>query len=252
MKKLLTLIGFTISTIVCFGEQPTDSLWAQGNQAYQKGNYEAAIRCYTAIQQKGLTSPDLYFNLGNAYYKQNRIAESILFYERAIRLDPSNENYIYNLEVVKTKVVDKIEVIPPFFLYSWINSVKNLWSINGWAITIFMMFFLLVISILVWRFGLSLHVKRIGFWASLGFAALVIVSVLLCNSIAEKNSSQEEAIISRPVVTVKSSPDQNGKDLFILHEGTKVQISDSLSHWIEVKISDGNSGWINVSDVERI
>jgi hypothetical protein len=252
VKKLLTLISFSIATLVCFGEQSTDSLWAQGNLAYQKGNYEAASSNYNAILGQGLHSPDLYFNLGNTYYKQNRIAESILSYERAIRFSPSNEIYKYNLEVAKAKVIDKIEIIPPFFIYSWINSIKSIMSINGWAITILILFLILVSSILLWRFGFSILLKRFGFWCSLCATLLFIISTLLCSSIASKNSIRDEAIILRPVVTVKSSPDQNGKDLFILHEGTKVQITDSLSRWIEVKISDGNSGWINTADLERI
>ena len=252
MKKLLTLISFSIATLVCFGEQSTDSLWLQGNQDYQKGSYEAASGCYLSILEKGFQSPDLYYNLGNAYFKQNRVAESILYYERAIRLSPSNEAYQYNLNVAKAKVVDKIEIIPPFFIYSLISKTKNMLSLNGWAIAIVIFFLLLSSSILLWRFGFSILLKKLGFWSLLTTSLLFILSILVCNSVASKNSARDEAIILRPVVTVKSSPDQSGKDLFILHEGTKVQITDSLSRWIEVKITDGNSGWINVTDLERI
>jgi len=252
MKQLLLSVVFSISSLLCLGEQPVDSLWAQGNLAYQQGNFEAAISCYNAIQTKGLQSADLYFNLGNSYYKQNRIAESILSYERAIRLSPSNESYKYNLEVVRLKVVDKIEVIPPFFIYKWIETIKNIFSPNGWAITAIVIFLLSSLSILIWRFGFSFLLKRIGFWTSLTSILLFAISILVSFSVAERYRAKNEAVILRPVVTVKSSPDQNGKDLFILHEGTKVEITDSLTRWIEVKISDGNSGWISADDLEKI
>ena len=252
MNKLLLSIAFSFSALFCFGEQPVDSLWTQGNLAYQNGNFEAAINNYNTIQAKGLRSPDLYFNLGNSYYKLNRIAESILFYERAIKLAPANENYKYNLEVARLKVVDKIEVIPQFFLYSWIEGLKSMFSANGWAITAFVLFLVCSLSVILWQFGSSLLLKRIGFWSSLTITTLFIISILISFAEAERHSAKNEAIILRPVVTVKSSPDQNGKDLFILHEGTKVVITDSLTHWIEVKISDGNSGWINATDLEKI
>ena len=125
MKKLLLSVIFAVSAMLCFGERSEDSLWAQGNKAYQEGNYEVAVSSYNGIRMLGLNSSDLYFNLGNAYFKQNRIAESILSYERAIRLSPSNDNYRYNLEIAKLKVVDKIEVIPPFFIFKWISRTNR-------------------------------------------------------------------------------------------------------------------------------
>ncbi|SDB98214.1 tetratricopeptide repeat protein [Williamwhitmania taraxaci] len=252
MNKLLLSIVFSISTIFSFAEQPVDSLWAQGNTAYQNGNYQAAINSYNSILEKGLSAPDLYFNLGNSFYKMNELAQSILFYERAIKLSPSNEDYRYNLDVAKLKVVDKIEIIPQFFLYSWISNLKSLANPNGWAIVAIFLFIVCSSSILLWRFGLSLFLKRAGFLASSLFAILFVVSLLISFSEADRYGTKNEAVILRPVVTVKSSPDQNGKDLFILHEGTKVVITDSLTHWIEVKISDGNSGWVNAADIEKI
>ena len=238
--------------MLCFAEQSVDSLWAQGNKAYQEGNYVGAVSCYSEIRMQGLNSSDLYFNLGNAYFKQNRIAESILSYERAIRLSPSNDNYRYNLEIAKLKVVDKIEVIPPFFLFKWIDGVKNLFGPNGWAITAIVFFALLAGSILLWKYGYTLTVRSVGFWISASTAFIFVISLLISFSVAKSYDEKNDAIILRPVVTVKSSPDQNGKDIFILHEGTKVEIIDSLSRWIEVKVSDGNSGWINSGDLERI
>lgn len=162
MKKLLTLISFSIATLVCFGEQSTDSLWLQGNQDYQKGSYEAASGCYLSILEKGFQSPDLYYNLGNAYFKQNRVAESILYYERAIRLSPSNEAYQYNLNVAKAKVVDKIEIIPPFFIYSLISKTKNMLSLNGWAIAIAIFFSATVIiyfALAIWILDIAKEVR---------------------------------------------------------------------------------------------
>lgn len=252
MKQLIVTMGLCLFAIVAYGQHSTDSLWSQANSDYQKGNFSEAEAKYQTILNQGFQSADLYFNLGNAQFKQRKLAQSIISYERALRLSPSNSDYKFNLELARLQVVDKIDAIPQFFLSTWISSFKNLFGPNGWARIAIILFFLFCAAVLLSRFGTSISIKRIGFWSTIGFFILMGMSITITFAERSKMNNHNEAVVLSPVVTIKSSPDNSGKDLFILHEGTIVTVTDSLSAWYEIHISDGNKGWVLSEDIEKI
>ncbi len=252
MKQLIATIGFCLLAFMVYGQQSADSLWSEANSDYQKGNFSEAEAKYQAIINQGLHSPDLYFNLGNAQFKQRKLAQSIISYKRAIRLSPSNSDYKFNLELARLQVVDKIDSIPPFFLTTWVVGFKNMFGPNGWARIAIFLFFLFCAAALFSRFGLSVSLKRVGFWSAIGLFILTGIAVTISFSERTKLNDRNEAVVLSPVVTIKSSPDNSGKDLFILHEGTTVTVTDSLSSWYEIRLSDGNKGWVLAEDVEKI
>lgn len=253
MKKAILLAVLLVIFAKGFSQkQALDSLFAKANDAYIQENYYKAVEWYDSIYTQGFESYDLLYNLGNSYYKLNEFAKAILFYERAKLLNPKNENVAYNLELANMHVVDKIDVLPEFFLRKWRKSLQTYFSANAWAKINLISVFLLFVSFIVYFFN------RYGLVGKFAFALtilLFITSLLSFNfgSKQKKNILKHNyAIVMSHSVTIKSSPDNNGTSLFVLHQGTKVNITDQIGDWYEIKLSDGNKGWILKTDLERI
>lgn len=229
-----------------------DSLIQTGNSNYIKGDYDAAITAYKSVLNRGYEDWELYYNLGNAYYKLHDIPHAILFYERARLLDPTNEDNNFNLAKARTYVVDKIDVVPEFIIYKWFRTAVNILSSNSWAAISLGTFIVLMVLLLVYFFTGSIALKRLSFWASLFFLLIAVVAFTFSYKRKQFMVNNNGAVIMAPTVTVKGSPNDSGTNLFILHEGTTVNVTDSLGDWYEIKISNGNQGWIQKSDMERI
>lgn len=219
---------------------------------YTAKKYQEASKKYDAVLKTGKTSAELYFNLGNCYYKMNKIPFAILNYERSILLNPADEDAKYNLELANKLVVDKIEVLPTFFITAWINTFFNLHSSNSWAIIAISSFAIVLALLLTFFLTRILIVKKISFFASIFISLIVIVSIVGASVQKQKITANKSAIITDYSVTVKSSPDEKSTDLFQLHEGTKVFVQDSISTWIEIKLLDGNVGWLKKDNVDMI
>jgi tetratricopeptide (TPR) repeat protein len=245
----IMILIFFISDLFAF--QP-DSLIKRGNNLYAKGAYNLAIDTYTQVIDSGYEAPELYFNIGNAYYKLNNITYSILYYERAKLLDPFDKDIKHNLALANTHVVDKIDIIPEFFLKRWIKNLTNFTSSNIWAICSLTAFVLFLVLITVFLFSSGHIIKKISLW----LAVLIIIISLSAYYFSYKRKQlltlNNRAVIVTPTLTVKSSPNEEGNDLFIIHEGTVVNVVDSISDWNQIKISDGNRGWVRKSDVINI
>ncbi len=250
MKRTLFTI---ISILAAFytNAQEADSL-LKANDLYAKGNFQDAAVVYENILNQGFESAELYYNLGNAYYKQNVVAKAILYYEKALHLAPNDEDIKYNLELVNRFVVDKIEVLPVFFITEWIRNMRNIFKSDIWAIVSIGTFILTLIFISLYLYSRGLAFKKFSFWISLMFILITVVSFIFSYQQKRKILSGGSAIVISPSVTVKSSPDVSGTDLFVIHEGTKVWIEDKISDWKEIKLSDGSKGWLKVEDIETI
>ncbi|HCT30095.1 MAG TPA: hypothetical protein DIW31_05060 [Bacteroidales bacterium] len=229
-----------------------DQQMAEANKQYSDGKFDEAVKSYESIVKQGYCSYILYYNLGNAYYKTKNIPFAILNYERALLYNPGDENIKFNLDLAKTFTVDRIEPLPEFFLVSFFKNFRLLMSTNQWAYTgIFFLIVSLTLAYLFW-FTHNPSVKRITF--STGILAIVIVLLSFTFSSQQKNNIEKHGygILTPSVIAVKSSPGDSGKDLFVLHAGTKVKIIDSIGDWYEVRIADGNMGWILKETMEKI
>lgn len=219
---------------------------------YQKGNYQQAIKDYQEILQKGV-SADIYYNLGNAYYRTDNIAQSILAYERALRLSPGDEDIRFNLQFVRSKTIDKITPESEMFFVTVYKSMVNFTSVDHWAVTAIVSLAVALLLLLLYLFGSKLVLRKIGFFG----AAILLVVFLLSNLFAwqQKKSFEDNsgAIVTAPTVSVKKIPADNSDDSFVIHEGTKVYIIDrSMKNWRQIRLDDGREGWMRVGTIEEI
>ena len=224
------------------------------NELYMAENYDEAIAAYESILNTGVESAALYYNLGNAYFRMNDIPRAILNYERSLLLNPNNEDAVHNLEFSRTKIIDKIDAVDTFFLRAWINSLSGLMKSNSWAIWSVITFILCVIALFGYVFGRYKLLKKIAFFSACFLFVISLSSFFFAKMQKDKYENREFAIVMDATVTVKSSPDESGTDLFLIHAGTKVKIRKVFENqqWLEIQLADGNTGWVRVTTVERI
>lgn len=249
-KFTYTLIALALS-IQVFAQTRTNPI-QEANNSYQKGEYKTAIQSYESVLETRIEAPEIYFNLANAYYKTGQIAPSILNYERALLLSPEDQDIKYNLELAQKHVVDKLEVLPEFFVSSWVSGMWNRLSANTWSYLSIASFFLFLALLSLYLYSKLSRIKKLGFFLSI----LCLLSSLIFYNFASKMNKQltlrEYAIIFTPSVTLKGAPSESGTQLFLLHEGTKVKIIEELGDWRNIKISDGNQGWLKKDDIQII
>jgi tetratricopeptide (TPR) repeat protein len=229
-----------------------DTLFKAGNNAYNQGLYDSAAAIYQTILNQGVESGELYYNLGNAYFKAGDIPSAILYYEKAKKLIPNDEDVIYNLNIANSRIVDKIEKIPVMFYKKWWNYFYNMFSDNTWALFSLITFAILVLFVGMFILGQTAKTKRIAFFSGLLFLFLTAVSFGMASQKYYYGKSHTEAIVFIPTVTVKSSPSANSVDLFVIHEGTKVSILDKVDNWVKIKIQNGSIGWLPAQDLKEI
>jgi tetratricopeptide (TPR) repeat protein len=217
---------------------------AEADSAYVRGEYQQAINGYEALLKQGV-SADLYYNLGNAYYRTENIPQAVLNYERALLLSPGDRDIRFNLQIARSKTYDKIVPESEMFFVTWYRSLVSLMSVDGWARTALVALGLTIVLLLVYLFSDRLWLRKVGFFGGVALLLLFFAGNLFAWQQKQDLLNRKGAIIFAPSVTVKSTPAANGTDLFILHEGTKVTIIDgSMKDWKEIHIADGKEGWI--------
>ncbi len=219
---------------------------------YNSEQYDSAIVAYNGIITRGLEAPELYYNLANCYYKSGHLALAIVNYERAKLLAPEDADIKFNLELARNRTVDKIETLPTFFLREWTRNLSNSVSSNTWAVASIILFVLFLFFTSVFLFYKNIRVRKLTLLLSILLLFACCSSVLFAYQQKQKIVIHDMAIIISSSVTVKSSPDESGTDIFPLHEGTKVNLTDSLGNWREIKLSDGKVGWIKTKMLEVI
>jgi tetratricopeptide (TPR) repeat protein len=224
----------------------------RANEHYKAKEYQRAIQLYKKILETGVESPAIYFNLGNCYFKSDSIARAILYYEKAKKLDPNDEDILYNLKVAAQRKKDKDEFTPALFLGAWWNTFKESKSADNWAwlcVLCILVSFMLFATFIAFPASIT---KKYGFWGGSFFALLAIFLFLVADSQYNKSASKSEAIIMVDAVSVKSSPEEKGKEIYIRHAGTKLQVIHTEGNWSEVRLSDKNVGWVPTSTLEFI
>jgi tetratricopeptide (TPR) repeat protein len=226
------------------------SLFTQANAQYAEGNYAQAAEQYEQIiaQQP---SAEVYYNLGNAYFKQGELAQSILAYERALRLKPSMRDAKHNLQFAQSRIVDNIEDTQSFFLSNWLKAIRNALSQTTWIVLSVSLFVLMLIGFFLFAFSQTIWLRKVAFYISI--VALVISMGAFANagSLHSRDTQRAEAIITQGIVNAKASPDRSGTELFTIHEGTKVEITEVIGDWCCIHVGN-NVGWIQLAHLERI
>ena len=243
--RYIVISVFFICSSALFAQDAFDA----ANAAYADGRYEEAAAMYQSLLDE---QPDatIYYNLGNARFKQGELAQAILNYERALRLKPNYKDAQYNLAFAQSRITDNI-VEQDFFLSSWARTVRNNLSERTWWSTSIGLFICALIALLLFLLGRELWLRKTAFhvaWIALLFS---LIAGLNAGSLHQRNTLRNEAIITQGVVNVKSSPDRSGTDLFTIHEGTKVTIRETLGEWVNVRVGS-NEGWMKSGYLERI
>ena len=262
MKKhpVATILLFCcLLPLSAFSETDADSVAkatvvtkADADKSYSEGEYQQAIAQYEQILQTGV-SADVYYNLGNAYYRTDDLTHAILNYERALRLSPADDDVKFNLQLARSKTIDKLTPESEMFFITWYHSIINLMSVDAWAWLALVSLALAIVLALIYLFASPLWMRKTGFFGGL----LMLVLFLLCNLFAWQQrriiDRHDDAIVMQSPCNVKSTPDDSGKDLFILHEGTKVTVTDNvMKDWKEIRLPDGRKGWVENSLIEII
>lgn len=226
---------------------------SDADSAYIQGDYLKAISIYESVIGNQGVNATLYMNLGNCWLKRDEIAKAILCYERAYLIDPSDPDIRFNLELARTKTVDKVSPVNQLFIVVWFKKLLAVLDINGWAVLTVVLFTLAIIMTGVLLLSKKRGARKISFSFGIIFLLLSILSITFATTQMGNLRNRDTAIIMSPSVTVKSTPSGSGTDLFIIHEGRKVQILDSsMKEWVEIRLEDGNTGWIPVNVMEII
>ena len=225
---------------------------AQADSAYINKEYAQAIEIYESLLQQG-ESGEIYYNLGNAYFKQDELGRAILNYERALLLQPGNADVSANLDIARAKTVDKINPNPEVFFVAWTRALINMLPVDTWGAWGIGFFFCTLATLAIYFFTKGVRWRKIGFFVALISLILCIVTNLFAFEQKGKIDHRTDAIVLSPSVTVRSTPSDEGTSLFVIHEGRKVSIKDnSMKEWKEITLEDGKVGWIPVSAIEII
>ena len=252
-KTLMLTLLLMIPIASSAAENYPDSLWNAANEAYAQESWEDAVNDYTAIAEASMESAPLWCNLGSAWYKSGNLGKAILCYERALKLDSSYEDAKYNLELLNAMKLDRLESVPELILATWVKNLGRMLDSDLWAVCFLVFLVLTLAMVLLFILGSSATSRRAGFFT--GVVCLLLAVASLSFSLWQKNEymKADKAIIMKPVSSVKSSPSgDSAKDLFVLHEGTKVQVLDNVGGWSNIELSDGRQGWLPSSDIEII
>ena len=225
---------------------------AEADSAYAHGQYQQAIKDYESLLKQG-ASAELYYNLGNAYYRSENITRAVLNYERALLLSPGDRDIRFNLQIARSKTIDKIVPESEMFFFTWYRSLVNLMSVDAWAWTALVSLALVIMLLLIYLFSERIWLRKIGFFGGLVLLVLFVLSNVFAWQQKQDLLFRKGAIIVIPSAVVKSTPAKNGTDLFILHEGTKVAITDgSMKGWTGIRVADGKEGWVESNMIEEI
>lgn len=254
ISYLLILLGL-VSLPMKALDMPQDSIdiiKVQADSAYANEDFATAEHLYLQLTQIGESS-DIFYNLACTYYRQDNIAKAVLWFERASQLDPSDEDIRFNLSMARSKTVDRI--IPRheiFFVSAW-KTLMHSRSVSEWAYCAIAAFVCMLVLVALYLYCSSLLLRKSGFFGAIAMLFLCVLFNILAYNLRNYNNTHTAGIIMEPAVTVKSTPTQSGTDLFVIHEGTRVDIKDnSMRDWAEIQIADGKVGWIETKTFETI
>ncbi len=247
MKKLLFILLLACQVV---SSQSADELFQKANNEYKLEQYDLAIKTYQQIDSMGVVSSELYYNIGNCYYKLNEVAPAIYNYEKALLIDPLNEDASNNLIFAKRLTIDNIEVLPKSLLQKLDEAFVKKLSYDQWAIISVVLSILGCSLFLLFYFAYASGRKRFFFVTSMISFLLLIATISFTFKEFAFSQNNVEAIIFAEETDIKNAPTLNSEDVFKLHEGTKVKVLDTVDNWKKIKIADGKIGWIPGSELK--
>ena len=250
MRRIIIVILLFLPVLKAFSVN--DSLYQSAINLYETGQYEASLAEYRELLSRGIESPLMYYNMGNAAYRSNHLGYSVLYYEKALKLDPGFDDAAYNLRFVSQFRSDKFEEVPELFIRKWVRAAINVLPEKVWSLISLLLFSLFLSGILIYVFARSLAFKKSGFFLALFSILIFTFSILSASVQHRKISKPDKGVIIAPSVMVNSTPSESGNDLFILHEGTKISVGEEVSDWWNIKIIDGREGWIPAESFQSI
>ena len=242
------IIGILFLSLTHINIYAQDEEIKKAEMAYAEEQYQTAIEIYESLLKSYGASPELYYNLGNAYYKTGKTAQAILYYERALLIKPGDSDIRFNLELARAQT-DHIEPLEEFFMKKWGRVVQNLLAVDTWAMIGIVSFLLFICCLVLFFFSKWMYLKKAGFYLGILLFTTVIFANIFAYNQKNELENRRAAIVFTPTITAKSLPDNSGTDLFQLHEGTKVFIRRSSGDWNEIMLEDGNIGWVLMKDI---
>ncbi|PVW15277.1 tetratricopeptide repeat protein [Marixanthomonas spongiae] len=249
MKKIM-LLGMLLVSVL--GVAQNEALFEQGKESYKNGKFSEAVTHWKKIVDNGQESAELYFNLGNANYKLNNIGPSIYYYEKALQLQPNDEDIKNNLAFAQNARVDVIEPLPKTVFSRWYKNISGVFTYNGWAIVAVIGVCLFVTLFLLYWFSGSETKKRVYFSASIFSVVICIAALVMAFQTYMDFTKNRPAIIFAEQTEVKNEPNMGSETAFMLHEGTKVQIMATDTNWARITLADGKDGWLPLGDLKQL
>ena len=249
VKVLFAIIAFFA---VSHASNAQEQQLAAAAAAYDSAHFEQAIEAYEQVAAQYGVSPELYYNLAGAYYKQKNYPKAILNYERCLLYDPSNVDAHENLELARLQCVDKIEAIQPMFFVTWSNAIRDSFACDTWGTLAIVCFLLFIAGCSLYFFSHRTLRRKLGFYGALLAILLCFVCIHYAGAQRDHILQRDYAVVMTPSVIVRSSPADSGTQLFTIHEGLKVRVRSTLSGWSEIELSDGQVGWMPSDGLEII
>ena len=252
MPRLYLLIFTLLSISISASANDPAYDFQKANELYQKQNFDSAAKIYEHLIEQEFYSAAVYYNLANCYYKLNDVSHAILNYERALKLKPDDDDILFNLKVAQLKVIDKIEAVPEIFYVRWIKKISSLLTPDNWSWIVVACTWIMFLFAAVYVISSTVVMKRIGFLMAVIFFLISTAVFLISRESYSNQVRQKRAVVMSMSSYVKSSPGDNNTDLFVLHEGTRMEILDSYDNWVKIRIANGSIGWVKSVDIEQI
>ena len=239
---------FFFILLIFSNTQNIDNLFEESNDLYTNGDYQNAVQGYLEIVKSGFESAELYFNIGNSFYKLNNIPESNYYYEKAKSISPNDDDILTNLSFAQNLRIDKIETLPVTDIQNLKLSILDLLSEKGWSYVLVILIWIMCFTFIVYNLANNPKFKRLFF--SISFVLLILSSFTLFINFEKKKISEiKYAIIYDKEIEVWSEPNNISELKFLLHEGTKVKQIDVIEDWLNIQLENGTIGWIQSSSL---
>ena len=253
MKRYLIkiILLFVLLASLAFPSN-VNELMQKGNEYYKNNQFQLAIDEYNKLVNEGYEGASLYYNLGNAHYRLGKIGYAIMYYEKALKFAPSDEDILHNLAFARLNLKDKVDTLPSFFIFTLWEGLIDTFSVTGWTIISYIIFLLFLVGAVAYFFSRNSTQQRISFFSGAVLLFLLIISIVLLNVKMNKEFKIKDGVIVSSVATAKYGPDSTQKDVFLIHEGLKVRFLDRVDNWVKIKLDDGKIGWIPDHDLGEI